>query len=244
MAVDIQTTFSYPSGVNTLRVTDSTGDYDASSNPGGYGSPNIERTDYALYFVAYRKPFGESEIDLSIANAAPKTVESWDISLTTYGDGHYQFDLIHIPIWDNGTSYAVNQVVFDDADDALYIATGTTTPGDAPSATPGEWDTIADAGVTLATIADAPSTYGPTTSVLSNQFNEIVVINSNKCFASLVIGEAKDGCDGGCFEKDEEIRKFVIWLDAVAIYEARAQYTSAEKIVDALKDLCSEVNCS
>src|SRR6478609_9113710 len=61
MALLIVQKYEVSIDVSTLRVTDITGAYDATTNPTGWGTPNLELNVNALWFVVKRKASGGDE---------------------------------------------------------------------------------------------------------------------------------------------------------------------------------------
>lgn len=79
-------------GVNStgtkLYLNDGTGLYEPSSNPGGYGGANPERSDVVLVLQAkHKKTTGAVDMDISIYD--PETVEVFEIDVPK--DGYYNF---------------------------------------------------------------------------------------------------------------------------------------------------------
>lgn len=72
-----------------IYITDETGEYDAVSNPGGYGAPNTAREDVALIILGkYKASAGDVELTFDTYN--PEDVTEFAVSnLDT--DGYYQF---------------------------------------------------------------------------------------------------------------------------------------------------------
>lgn len=72
-----------------IYISDETGEYDASSNPGGYGGPNTARADVALIILGkYKASAGDT--DLTFDAYDPEIVTEFSVSnLDT--DGYYQF---------------------------------------------------------------------------------------------------------------------------------------------------------
>lgn len=108
---------SLSSDGTTLTITDDTGSYDASENPGGYGSPNEARADLALFLKAYNKRYdGEDEIqdtELSISTYDPEDVSEW--TLTMNEDGWIQATVYGLKLYDIATSFQISELTYDAA---------------------------------------------------------------------------------------------------------------------------------
>lgn len=70
-----------------ITIVDDTGNYNASTNPGGYGSPNGARNSLALFLRAYAKRYNKTEtLSSTLLTITPDTadklaVASWDVTL-------------------------------------------------------------------------------------------------------------------------------------------------------------------
>jgi hypothetical protein len=78
---------------NLLPITDSTGNYDAGTNPGGYGAPNPDRSSFAL--VATTRVVSTTT-DRAIINTDPVTDSTWSYDFGS--DGVYEVYLVGLPI--------------------------------------------------------------------------------------------------------------------------------------------------
>lgn len=137
---------------STLSVVESTGSYDASTNPTGYGSPNAAFSDHAHYAIIRKKNVNGvadevlvlSSYDETVATAftAPRTVDGW-----------YEGKKLNIVKWTSGT-YAADIVKYHNG--VIYKA-NTSTSEEPPHA---DWDIVTDlttlednASVTVTTIS-------------------------------------------------------------------------------------------
>ncbi len=74
-----------------IYITDETGEYDAISNPGGYGAPNTERSEVALIILGkYKASAGDVELTADTYN--PEDVTEFAFSALEH-DGYYQFKI-------------------------------------------------------------------------------------------------------------------------------------------------------
>lgn len=142
LAVVITVTFSR----TQVIITDTTGAYNVSTNPGGYGSPNGAFSDYTHHAILRKKN----------VNSVPDSVMSLDsynpVSATSFTatrsvDGWYEATKLTITIWTAGT-YASG--IVKSYGGIVYIANTSTT------GTPGvsiDWTVVTD----LTTIEDNTS---------------------------------------------------------------------------------------
>lgn len=79
----------------TIYLSDITGDYNVSTNPGGYGAPNTARTDLALILIVNYKAIAGDE-SIAVSGYDPEVVTQWTMPNITK-DGHYEFKVYQVP---------------------------------------------------------------------------------------------------------------------------------------------------
>ena len=87
-------------GINALgtllTLEDKTGNYDAGTNPGGWGAPNPERSSMKLFLYGERKTTKEvTSLDLGFINM-PIDIADLEYEIPTEFDGYYEFTLIAV----------------------------------------------------------------------------------------------------------------------------------------------------
>lgn len=103
----------------TLVIEDSTGNYNASTNPTGYGTPNPDRADLALFLRAYNNRYnGESDVTGELLTATaddsdPTAVTEW--TLTLADDGWIKATIYGVKIYDEAVSFEVGEIVWNDS---------------------------------------------------------------------------------------------------------------------------------
>ncbi len=91
-------------------VSDITGDYDASTNPTGYGTPNLLRSDFAFMAIAYDMNSDTSkEIDLE--DYDPTSVSIFTLPISN--DGYYKLNIYTVPIADYNLSVPTNDILLE-----------------------------------------------------------------------------------------------------------------------------------
>jgi len=111
MALNLQFTVEQSDDAATLYLIDSTGDYDASTNPGGYGGSNTARSDLALLAVAtYKATSGD--VDLVIAAYDPEVVTQFVITAEG-SDGWTQFKVFPVARKTGSETPSTNDFVYD-----------------------------------------------------------------------------------------------------------------------------------
>ena len=107
------------STAGTLIISDSTGDYDASSNTTGFGSPNPARADVALFLRAYNNRYeGASDITgtlmtVTADDSDPAALTKWTATLIK--DGWIKATVYGVLIYDTATSFELNEIVWNDS---------------------------------------------------------------------------------------------------------------------------------
>jgi hypothetical protein len=104
-----------------IYIPDKTGNYDGTSNTGGYGAPNTLRTDLALIILGkYKASTGDTVLTFDTYD--PKTVTQFSVSgLTT--DGYYQFKVYSVARY-VAQSPTLNTFVYDFGTNLLKRGTG------------------------------------------------------------------------------------------------------------------------
>jgi hypothetical protein len=98
-------------GGTILYLDDETGDYNVSTNPGGYGSPNTARADLALILIAKYKATSE-DIEIDANTYDPESVTQWTFE-SLEGDGRYQFNVYSVARKTGAETPVTNDFVYD-----------------------------------------------------------------------------------------------------------------------------------
>ena len=126
-------------------VTDTTGNYNVTSNPTGYGAPNAAFSDFAHY-VVLRKKNVNSVADVVMTMQVTNPLSDTVFPATRSVDGWYESNKINIYKWLIGTAYTggtslTGSIVYDDG--ILYYCTSSNT-GFKPSLNPAKWTAFTD----------------------------------------------------------------------------------------------------
>lgn len=213
------------SDCTTITLTDSTGTYNASTNPGGYGTPNWDRADTALLlFVTWKGSDGDEAISITAYNEF--TVTSWSITIAK--DGWYQYALYGCPVYDGATSYVLNNVVY--YDDKFYIALGPST-GSQPDGNPSDWAEI----TSVATMDDANNVY-------EDIVNDDVKCFTNQCAATYVHKYVCANC--GCADKEGKLYERIRRLIESAEYSwDKGDRTDFQEKIEKATEICDDTDC-
>lgn len=124
MALSQTFTPSQSQAATILYLDDLTGSYNVTTNPGGYGAPNTERTDLALILIAKYKAIAADDY-LTISSYDPEIVTEWTMPSITR-DGHYEFKVYSVPKSGTEGSPVSGMFRWDFATDLLERYNGST----------------------------------------------------------------------------------------------------------------------
>lgn len=225
------------SGLAFYYLTDSTGVYNVSTNPGGYGNPpaNPNRAALALYLYGYKYVKDSSDTAITINNTAdPISVTQWQIPMTA--DGYSYFTLLAIQDLVTVTG-AGNTVIGN-----LYYYSGAyykalTVNNSNPSVTPTGFQLVTDlTDPTILAIANVTYT---TLDVVTNYFGK-------QCLQTQMFIESRDNCNCDDNNRTEcrPYQKVFSMLYTAGILCAQAKYAQADDMLVALSAYCSTLDCS
>jgi hypothetical protein len=219
----------------TVTITDQTGDYDAVDNPGGYGTPNPDRADLALFLYGWKwvSPDADDpeDIPLVIDNTDPINVTEWQIEESL--DGYYYYKLFAVPVWDIATAYVIDDVVYDSTYQEYYKAIAPST-GSQPGDNPANWEVV-----------DNLIEEEENESLTVQLYNDAITCRAEACW-SQVLSDYSDQCCKDCDGLDICSQ----WIKTDALLQAafmniyQEKWREADYILSTLKDLCADVDCS
>lgn len=107
---------------NLLYIIDNTGNYDAATNPGGYGTPNLTRAGLALFHFATLK----TELADVVVVVTPNNAETVaEFELTLDKDGWLELHTVGIQLLTPSLTadgrFTVGEYVYDSANSLLYV---------------------------------------------------------------------------------------------------------------------------
>lgn len=134
-------------GVETATdviINEATGDYDATTNPGGWGAPNVLRSASNVGLVAtYKKSDEDIPLVVTIltpTSGTPLTVTSWNVALQ--GAGWVKLTQFVGPDYDEALAYEQYSIIWDPTTELFYYW------GESTDSTPGPL-VIADGWIEL-----------------------------------------------------------------------------------------------
>lgn len=215
-----------------LTILDNTGNYNVSTNPTGWGSPNAVRSDYYIKLIlALKKTTGDEYITVDAYN--DNTVTSWTVDITE--DGYYQVFAFACLAWNSGTTYALGHVVYSAAQDQYYKSLQASNLNNAVTVA-AYWE-VADE---ISDFTAAVDTYSQTLTYYSTD-NHVELCNSRKCMAKALVnlGCGCEDCDCHDPHHPANIR---LKIEMAEANEGLEQYTIAQEIIENLQEICTCVN--
>lgn len=214
-------------------VEDSTGNYDAALNPGGYGSPNPARASMALFVYGYKYHKDVADTALAITNnTAPETAASWQVGMSL--DGYHYIRIVGVNDWDAIVNYIVDQIVY--YQNKFYIATQASINLD-PVNNTSSWAEITD----LTT--DAVYT---NTSVYVFQLDTVINSRGKKCLQTAVFKKAKEDCNCSGTAPGPVMQpymKIYVHLNAANYNYLQEKYALADDELKYLSEYCASIEC-
>jgi hypothetical protein len=217
-------------------VQDNTGNYDAVDNAGGYGTPNPDRVDLALYVYGYRYKKDSDDLLLLIDNSADATsVTSWQVPMTE--DGYYWFRMLTFNVWNDATAFVANNLVYYAG--AYYRALDAST-NEIPSVYPLKWELLSDADL----ISD--ELFEDANVVSSTTLDTVINSRAKACYQIQVKKHAKENCSCKGDVPGPVVQpymKIFVHLNAAAFDCRQQKYAQADAELMYLKDYCASIGC-
>jgi hypothetical protein len=95
-----------------IEFLNATGAYDDPTNLGGFGAPNVARESLAMIYYGLHKTVEEDIVSVPTAHD-PLTATSFTIPLTRDNNGHLNYYVWGLPIFDDQLVYADGDIVYD-----------------------------------------------------------------------------------------------------------------------------------
>lgn len=223
-AVDSQLAF--------FLMLDNTGVYDAVNNPGGYGTPNPDRANLALFLYGYKYKKDVDDVPLIIDNTGPLVVTQWEVPMPT--DGYYYFTLLGFNVYDILLSYTPNMYVF--YANSYYKSLDFIIPGQDPINNPTLWELVPD--LTIPEVSGNVSVYAATS-------DQVVNYRAKACYQEQVQLEAEGCCDCHSREqtKTKKYQRIFVHLNAASFDCLQQKYQQADAELLYLAEYCESIHC-
>ena len=212
----------------TMVFADTTGNYNALTNPGGYGTPNAARNTLALFLQVFNNRFDGSptivQSPLTIAAYDPTVVASWTATLVK--EGWQEATVYGVALFDEtlATLYAVNEFVYDVASSQLRQILTVTGTG------PYTYTYNVVTPVALGTAG--------TTVLYSTVYNTYAIPSLNNCYNTANDKQLLSKKESD-FKKWEEISAYI---SSIVFGFNSGSYANAETKVETLEGICNCLN--
>lgn len=198
--------------VQTIEVKDATGDYNVTTNPGGYGTPNNARNTYGLkLFVIEKSTAGDVILTNTLQSPSTptaKTVTAWRFD--NVSGGYHSFYLCAITDYSNSIDYTVGELVWDDGEDDFFECLDANGPGSTVKAVTDTdyWKPISDytdqeALVVFQTAEELADANDLMEFIDIDDAASMITYNMDVAIAGL-FGQAECSCDDACKLTDYE----------------------------------------
>lgn len=143
MALSRSATLTF--SADQVILTNTTGNYNVSTNPGGYGTPNPAFADFGHYGIIRKKNVNEVDDDVLVLNSYNPLTDT-EITAERDPDGWYEGIVLDIDVWNSGDAYIGGSLITGNAvvySGVVYVCTVNGT-NRRPDLYPAEWATITD----------------------------------------------------------------------------------------------------
>lgn len=228
MALELSLSVSSEANDGTsITIADVTGDYNASTNEGGYGTPNPTRASLRLYMLPLKKAEDGTPTILDVDNTDADTITSWEIEIEN--DGWHSFGVLACSAYSASADYSISNIVFSDVTNQIYITKksngiGSTVVNPATDSLNETWGTIESGDIDVNEVLAFPSNYGIEDSFILNQ---IITGRSNKYYAVQVA----NNFDTKSKTTKRRIEYLQLFLNAALINETIERYAEGERAI-------------
>jgi len=216
MALSLSATVTF--SATQVTLTNDTGDYDVSTNAGGYGTPNPAFNALAHYAIIRKMNVNSVANEVLVLDSyTPTTAEVFTTDRDV--DGWFEGTLIDILIWTAGT-YASGYVVYYGG--VIYQASTSTTGTPGVS---GDWTVISD----LEDIEDHATVY-------TYAIGRSTPYNADVYWALQIAANSQRGLCGLCEDdrQKERLDKIEFHINAVLNADQNEDHEEAEWNVQSL----------
>lgn len=219
-----------------LNLTDATGLYNVSDNPGGYGTPNPNKNQVATILLANNKRQDEGDVLLTVQPYNP--IVDYNYIVNIYKDGWYQIKSFGLRLYSTNTSFSITEAAYDSASGEIRKIL--TKSGTGPYVY--TYQVLAPSDLD----SDTVITY--TESIL----NVLVLVNLLKCYTNAIkvffnnaspVTNITVLTDDANFNTKEKIQAY---LEAIQADFGFTYYTQAQLMVEQTENICScikDCNC-
>lgn len=222
--------------INSLSLAISNTDLSSSTLTDNNSTTN-QLDPYVAYVDAFKVSYQSTEsplITTPVGSIYPDPFSSLTastdgtFSLSITSDGWYKFKYIAVPVFVAVTeTYAVNDLLYDSADDNLYRCIQGFTGINSPNTRPDLFAVVTDPS----TVFDDIGTASDPANIHYQEFDTIVRVNTNKAVGNAATTAALEQCGDCTRSEDVELYELLtVMLDGMAIADGRGLYVNGEKI--------------
>src|SRR5882672_4463126 len=179
------------------------------------------RSAYYIYVDAFKMAYNNSVTStLAVDNTAPNTATNWSLEYSI--DGWYKMYYAAIQAWDSGTTYAKYDAIYYSGNVYTSVANGNlnNTPTN-----PVYWTQVTDP----AALANNKGEVNESLNIDTIIYNRVLAANGQNTY-DIFISDAST-----CTDCDEAVllqkyNLFALWLDSIAIADAREEVLDGELI--------------
>lgn len=217
------TTINRVDDESTTVITDST----------VYGGANPDRTEVAVYLLAYKVDEDLEETALTVQTYDQDSATTFTVENDT--DGHQKFVMLIADDYDNAREYEQYEVAYRAADELLYRFTSATpATGQAPPNTD-YWEVT-----TAEEIYEAIDTDEESTNVVVGIVQQVLTFSAGQCLTLLASRNAKENCCGEC--KNPKLKEDVdsLWqlVYTATLASNIGEYTAGERMMRTAEQYC------
>lgn len=221
---------SITANCETVTITETTGDYNVTTNPTGYGAPNETRANlYIAFFLTFKPSDGDEAIEIDAYD--PNTVASWEVGISR--DGYYEAYSLACLAYGGGITYETDYVTYDTATELFYKSLQDSNTGNAVSDTDW-WEAIEDVDdLKAAVVAEQPDIYAAF-------YEWIEVCNSTHCRNKLAVKNAEGDMNnpGANQETKGKADRVNDLLIAAVVHDAGDTFSQGQRVIELIENEC------
>jgi len=222
----------------SVDLVDNTGDYDAITNPGGYGGGNATRESLNIHVYGYKQNVESDDQQVEIPNPVPTTASLWNAELI--GDGHYLYNIIGSEEWVDGLTFDLDQVIYFDGLFYKSTVSHLAASSNAPDQGTAEWEEVTEEFFRTI-VYDDPDTYGVHVGSLDWVYTNLADVH----YVNILSKLSKKGCGCNCSKAcKQHLDQFDFFLNATVALFYQENFTEAAKAVLVLDDMRTRNDCT
>jgi len=201
-----------------------------------YGGSNPARNILGGFLSGNKLKFDasiDSALTITPNNSDPEIVSAWTFNIPK--DGWFRFTFSLLPIYAGGTTYALNDAVYNPTLQNAYISLQAGNIGNALSNT-SFWAVVADPGA----LAINEGTTSQSFNITSTVYQIIPAPNSEFAFASQI---AITSTEGGDVDREQTVQLYellAVFVDGLYVRSDRNQYIQGERLARRIQSVATE----